>query len=151
LRDPDAALATMTEKTYVLCIPSGTGGIGRTGVHAFYANEFLPAITPDIELESLSQTFRDDRIAEEFVVRLSHTLDMGWMLRGVPPAGCKAEFVLVGVIQFQGGKVAHEHIQWDQTTVLSQLGVLVSPLAAAGVGSAVQLRELSVASKATDF
>src|SRR5262245_2157324 len=147
LRDPDAALATMTEKPYVLCSPSGTGGVGRAGVHAFYANEFLPAIPQDFELSSLSQTFGNDRIVEEFVVRFTHTLDMGWMLPGVPPTGRKAEFVLVGIIQFQAGKVAHEHIHWDQATVLSQLGLLDSPLAAAGVGSAAQLRKLSVASK----
>src|SRR5262245_1765704 len=150
LRDPDAALATMTDTPYVLCIPSGKGGTGRAGVHAFYANEFLPAIPPDFDLDSLSQTFGNDRIVEEFVVRFTHTLDMGWMLPGVPPTGRKAEFVLGGIIQFQAGKIAHEHIHWDQATVLSQLGVLDSPLAAAGVGSAAQLRKLSAASKAAE-
>jgi hypothetical protein len=33
-----------------------------------------------------------------------------------------AEFALVGVIRFQADKVAHEHLYWDQATVLSQLG-----------------------------
>jgi hypothetical protein len=31
---------------------------------------------------------------------------------------------LVAVIGFQDGKVAHEHIHWDQAAVLSQLGLL---------------------------
>jgi carboxymethylenebutenolidase len=103
------------------------------------ANEFLPAIPPDFELTSLSQTFSNDRIVEEFVVRFTHTLDMGWMLPGVTPTGRKVEVVLAGIIQFQAGKIACERIYWDQATVLSQLGVLDNRVAAAGVGSAAQL------------
>ena len=65
LKDPDAALATMIENPYVLLIPSGTGGTGRAGVHEFYANQFLPKIPPDFELNSVSQIFSNDRIVEE--------------------------------------------------------------------------------------
>ena len=142
LKDADAALATMTEDPYVLLIPSGTGGSGRAGVREFYANHFLPKIPPDFELTSLSQTFGNDRIVEEFVVRFTHTLEMGWMLPGVRPTGRRVEFALVGIIQFDSGKVANEHLYWDQATVLSQLGVLDHPAAAAGVGSAAQLLKL---------
>jgi carboxymethylenebutenolidase len=119
------------------------GGVGRAAVHEFYANQFLPNIPPDIELDSLSQIFSSDRIVEEFVVRFTHTLEMGWMLPAVPPTGRNVEFLLVGIITFQAGKVAHEHIYWDQATVLSQLGVLDHPAAAAGVDSAAQLLKLS--------
>jgi carboxymethylenebutenolidase len=142
LKNPDAALATMTENPYVLLIPSGTGGSGRAGVHEFYANHFLPNIPPDFELISLSQIFSNDRIVEEFVIRFTHTLDMDWMLPGVPAAGQRVEFALVGIIQFQAGKVANERLYWDQATVLSQLGVLNHPAAAAGVGSAAKLLKL---------
>ncbi len=142
LKDVDAAPATMTENPYVLAIPCGTGGVGRAGVREFYANHFLPNIPPDFELTSLSQTFGNDRIVEEFVIRFTHTLQMGWMLPGVPATCRRVEFALVGIIQFQAGKVANEHLYWDQATVLSQLGVLDHPLAAAGVGSAAQLLKL---------
>ena len=91
LKDADAALATMTEDPYVLAIPCGTSGSGRAGVHEFYANHFLPNIPPDFELTSLSQTFGTDRIVEEFVIRFTHTLDMGWMLPGVPATGRRVE------------------------------------------------------------
>lgn len=144
LKDPDAALATMTENPYVLCVATGTGGVGRAGVREFYAHQFLPSIPPDFELNSLSQSFSDDRIVEEFVVRFTHTLDMGWMLPGVPPRGRKVEVALVGIIQFQAGKVAREHLYWDQATVLSQLGVVDHLAAAAGVRSAARLLKLSV-------
>ena len=142
LKDADAALATMTENPYVLAIPSGTGGTGRIGVREFYANQFLPYIPPDFELTSLSQIFGEDRIVEEFVIRFTHTVDMDWMIPRVPATRQRAEFALVGIIQFQAGKVANEHLYWDQATVLSQLGVLNHPSAAAGVGSAAQLLKL---------
>jgi carboxymethylenebutenolidase len=132
----------MTEDPYVFAIPSGTGGSGRAGVREFYANQFLPKIPPDFELTSLSQTLDNDRIVEEFVIRFTHTLDMDWMLPGLPATGRRVEFAFVGIIQFHAGKVANEHFYWDQATVLSQLGVLDHPAAAAGVGSAQQLLKL---------
>jgi carboxymethylenebutenolidase len=142
LKDPDAALATMTDNPYVLLIPCGTGGVGRADVREFYANHFLPNIPPDLELTSLSQAFGNDRIVEEFIIRFTHTLDMDWMLPRVPATGRSVEFALVGIIQFQAGKVANERLYWDQATVLSQLGILDHPAAAAGVGSAAQLLKL---------
>jgi len=126
----------------VFIVPSGIGRVGRAAVHEFYAKKFLPNIPPDLEITSLSQTFGDDRIVEEMVMRFTHTVDMDWMLSGLPATGRRAEFALVGVIRFQAGKVAHEHLYWDQATVLSQLGVLDHPAAAAGVGSAAQLLKL---------
>ncbi len=149
LKNSDAALAVMTEDPYVFNIPSGTGGVGRAGVHQFYADQMLPNLPPDLELVSLSQTFGDDRIVEEFVIRFTHTLRMDWMLPGVPATGRKVEFALVGVVGFRGGKVASEHLYWDQATVLSQLGILDHPTAAAGVGSAAQLLKLSSQNVAT--
>jgi carboxymethylenebutenolidase len=61
----------------------------------------------------------------------------------LPATNRKVEFVLVGIVGFQGGKVSSEHLLWDQATVLCQLGVLDHPTAAAGLGSAAQLLKLS--------
>ena len=143
LKDADAALATMTANPYVLCIPSGTGATGRADVREFYARQFLPNIPPDFELSSLSQVFGGDRMVEEAVVRFTHTLAMDWMLPGVPPTDRKVEFALVAIVRFEAGKVAHEHIHWDQATVLSQLGIADHPVAAAGVASAARLLRLT--------
>lgn len=142
LKDAAAALATMTEDPYVLNIPTGAGGVGRAAVYDFYATRFLPCVPPDFELTSLSQTFGSDRIVEEFVVRFTHAIAMDWMLPGVRPTNRKVEFALVGIIQFRGGKIANEHLYWDQATVLSQLGILDNATAAAGVGSAARLLQL---------
>jgi hypothetical protein len=39
--------------------------------------------------------------------------------------------------------VAGEHLYWDQATVLSQLGILNSPVATAGAETAVELLKRS--------
>jgi len=142
LKDAEAALATMTENPYVFLVASGVGRVGRAAVHEFYANKFLPNIPPDLELTSLSQTFGADRIVEEMVMRFTHTIEMDWILSGVRPTGRSAEFALACVIQFEAGKVASEHLYWDQATLLSQMGVLDHPIAAAGNVSAAGLLRL---------
>ena len=142
LKDADAALATMAENPYVFMISSGTLRVGRVAVREFYADHFLPQIPPDLEITSLTQTFGNDRLVEEMVVRFTHSLEMDWILPGLRPTRRTAEFVLAGVIQFEGGKVAHEHLYWDQATLRSQMGVLDNPLAAGGVDSAKRLLRL---------
>jgi len=142
LKDADAALATMAENPYVFMISSGTARVGRAAVQEFYADRFLPQIPPDLEIISLSQTFGYDRLVEEMVMRFTHSIEMDWLLPGLRPTRRPAEFVLAGVIQFEGGKVAHEHLYWDHATLLSQMGVLDHPLATAGVDSAQQLLRL---------
>jgi len=71
------------------------------------------------------------------IFRFTHTVEMEWMLPGVPPTGRRVEIPLVVVIHFRDGKLAHEHIYWDQASVLVQLGLL-SPaeLPIAGVETA---------------
>ena len=136
LKDADAALATMAENPYVFVISSGIARVGRAAVREFYANHFLPQIPPDLEITSLSQTFGEDRLVEEMVMRFTHSIEMDWILPGLRPTRRTAEFILAGIIQFEGGKVAHEHLYWDQATLLSPMGVLDHPLAAGGINSA---------------
>ena len=76
------------------------------------------------------------------VIRFTHSVDMEWLVPGVPATGRKTEFGLVGIIQFRTGKVASEHLYWDQATVLAQLGVVSHPTAAAGISSAATLLKL---------
>jgi carboxymethylenebutenolidase len=142
LKDADAALATMAENPYVFMISSGVARVGRAAVRQFYADHFLSQIPSDLEITSLSQTVGDDRLVEEMVMRFTHSIEMDWILRGLRRTGRTAEFILAGVIQFEGGKVAHEHLYWDRATLLSQMGVLDHPLAAGGVDSAQQLLRL---------
>jgi carboxymethylenebutenolidase len=45
-------------------------------------------------------------------------------LPGVPPTGLKAEVPFTAVVNIRGDHLFHEHIAWDQGTVLAQLGLL---------------------------
>jgi carboxymethylenebutenolidase len=67
---------------------------------------------------------------------------MDWMLPGVPPTGKKVTVALVAIIGFREGKVSHEHIYWDQASVLVQLGLLdPSLLPVAGAESAAKVSD----------
>lgn len=131
-KDPEAALATMTEDAHVLLIPSGLGGWGKEGVRRFYAGSFIPNIPPDLSAVPLSQTVGADRLVEEALYRFTHTIAMDWMLPGIPPTHRTVELAMVGIIEFRDGKIASEHLYWDQASVLVQLGVI--PADTPGIG-----------------
>ena len=46
------------------------------------------------------------------------------MLPGVEPTGKQVEVPLIAIINFRGDKLYHEHIYWDQASVLVQIGLL---------------------------
>lgn len=49
------------------------------------------------------------------------------MLPGIPATHRRVEVPLVAIVQFRDGKLAHEHIYWDQASVLKQIGLLRDP------------------------
>ena len=57
-------------------------------------------------------------------VLFTHTTEIDWMLPGVPPTGKYVEIPLVAIVKFRGDKLYHEHIYWDQASVLVQVGLL---------------------------
>ena len=120
----DEAIAAMVANPLVNQVPVMIGGDGKEEVHEFYAKYFLPQIPPDMEIVAVSRTIGQGRLVDEIVVRFTHTIPMDWMLPGIPPTGKRVEVGLVVVVQFDGDKMAHEHIYWDQASVLVQLGLL---------------------------
>jgi carboxymethylenebutenolidase len=123
-KSADRALATMSADPYVNLVPLLIGGRGRTELHDFYANHFLNQIPPDVETIGVSRTIGQGRVVDEMVMRFTHTIRLDWLLPGVAPTGRRVEIPLVVVVQFEGDKVAHEHLYWDQASVLVQLGLL---------------------------
>jgi len=70
---------------------------------------------------------------------------MPWMLPGVQPTNRFVEVALVAIVRFRDGKVAHEHIYWDQASVLAQLGLIDSAnLPVAGVETAEKVLDPSL-------
>ena len=123
-KSADQALATMTAEPHVNMVPLMIGARGREELHDFYANHFLNQIPPDMEMVPVSRTIGQGRLVDEVVARFTHTIPMDWMLPGIPPTGKRVEVGLVVVVQFDGDKLAHEHLYWDQASVLVQLGLL---------------------------
>jgi carboxymethylenebutenolidase len=133
----DDTIATMVEDAYVNHIPVLTGGVGKAALRQFYATHFIPKMPPDLEMVPVSRTIGSDQLVDEMVLKFTHTLEIDWMLPGIPPTGRRVEVPLVAIVRFRDGKVAHEHIYWDQASVLVQLGLLDgSKLPVAGVDSA---------------
>jgi carboxymethylenebutenolidase len=136
-KNTDDTIATMVEDAYVNHVPVMTGGFGKSELRQFYAAHFIPKMPPDLEMTSVSRTIGTDQLVEEMVLKFTHTVEIDWMLPRIPPTGRPVEVALVVVVRFRDGKVAHEHIYWDQASVLAQLG-LIDPkgLPVAGVESA---------------
>jgi carboxymethylenebutenolidase len=66
---------------------------------------------------------------------------MPWMLPGIPPTNRYVEVPLVAIVRFRDGKLAHEHIYWDQASVLKQIGLLTdTALPVFGIESAHKVR-----------
>lgn len=123
-RDTEATLDTMVPDSYVNHVPVMTGGVGRDALRAFYSRLFIPRMPGDAEIVPVSRTIGTDRLVDEMVFRFTHTLEMEWMLPGVAPTGKRVEIPLVVIVHFRDGKLAHEHIYWDQASVLKQIGLL---------------------------
>jgi carboxymethylenebutenolidase len=136
-RSTENTLATMVEDAYVNHIPVLTGGVGKTQLREFYSKHFIPQMPPDTTLTPISRTIGDEQIVDEMIFRFTHTIKMDWMLPGVEPTGRRVEVPLVAIVKLRGDKLAHEHIYWDQASVLAQLGLLDrSSLPVAGIESA---------------
>ena len=118
------ALATMVEDAYVNHVPVMTGGVRKAAVGEFYSKYFIPQIPPDFELVPISRMIGTDQLVDEMVGKFTHTIQMDWMLPGVAPTGKRVEVPVVAIIRFRDSKLAHEHIYWDQASVLVQLGLL---------------------------
>ena len=120
---PDTLL-TMVQNAYVNHVPVMTGGYGKEALDAFYSTHFIPKMPADVELTPISRTVGVDRLVDEFIFKFTHDIVMDWMLPGIPPTHKRVEVPFVVIVQFEGDKLAHEHIYWDQATVLAQLGLL---------------------------
>jgi carboxymethylenebutenolidase len=141
-RDVDATMATMVARPYVNHVPTLTGGVGHDQLKRFYKYHFIGGNPPDTTLTPVSRTVGADQIVDELVFSFTHTSEIDWMLPGIAPTGRKVEVPLVAIVKFVDGKVAHEHIYWDQASVLVQIGKLdPKGLPVAGGETAAKVRD----------
>jgi carboxymethylenebutenolidase len=88
---------------------------------------------------SVSRTIGQGRVVDEMIMRFTHTVRLDWVLPGIAPTGKRVEIPFVVIVQFEGDKVAHEHLYWDQASVLVQLGLLDRTLPVRGGEIAAQV------------
>jgi carboxymethylenebutenolidase len=123
-RDVDATMATMVPQPYVNHIPTMTGGVGHDQLKRFYKYHFVGANPPDTALVPVSRTVGENQLVDEMIFSFTHTSEIDWMLPGIAPTGRRVEVPLVAIVRFDGDKLVHEHIYWDQASVLVQIGLL---------------------------
>jgi carboxymethylenebutenolidase len=146
-RNTDHTLETMVVDSYVNHVPVMTGGVGHDELREFYSKRFIPQMPPDTAMTPVSRTIGIDRVVDEMVFEFTHTSKMDWMLPGVEPTGRHVKVALVVIVHFRDGKLAHEHIYWDQASVLAQLGLIdAQALPVAGVESAEKVLNPKLAS-----
>ena len=138
-KSAEQALATMTAEPYVNEVPLMIGACGRKELHDFYANHFLNQIPPDVEMVPVSRTIGQGRVVDELIMRFTHSIRMDWILPGIEPTGKRVELPFVVIVQFEGNKLAHEHLYWDQASVLVQVGLLDRTLPVRGGETAAQV------------
>ncbi len=123
-RDTERTLDTMVDDAYVNHVPVMTGGRGKAELRAFYSTDFIPKMPPDTKLKPVSRTVGEDQLVDELIFSFTHTEEMPWMLPGVAATNRHVEIPLVVIVKFRDGKLSHEHIYWDQASVLKQIGLI---------------------------
>lgn len=142
--DVEATMKTMTAHPYVFNVATMTGGFGRAGVQNFYQKYFVGKMPADTQVSRISRTVGKERVVDELILSFTHDVPLEFMLPGIPPTGRKVELPHVVVMKFEGGKVAHEHIYWDQGSLLAQVGLLdPTQLPVVAAEPAQKLRHLS--------
>ncbi|RBR11049.1 uncharacterized protein FIESC28_09194 [Fusarium coffeatum] len=123
-RSVEHTMSTMVQEPYVNHVPTLTGGVGRASLTNFYRDNFIFLNSVDTELELTSRTVGIDRVIDEFIYKFTHDRTIDWLLPGVPPTFKKMEIPFTAVVNIRGDRLYHEHIGWDQGTVLAQLGLM---------------------------
>ena len=136
----DATLATMTNNPQLHNIPTMKTADGLEAVREFYTHSFIHSMPSDTNITLISRTVGNEQIVDEMIFKFTHDVRMDWILPDTPPTGKAVEIPMVVIIGFRENKVAHEHIYWDQASVLVQVELLdPNTLPITGVESAKHL------------
>ena len=142
--DIDATMTTMTEDPYVQHVPTLAGGVGYNGVYNFYKNHFIGKMPKDWKITNVSRTVGKDQVVDELIISFTHDREVDYLLPGIAPTGKYVEIPHVVIMKFKNNKISHEHIYWDQASVLVQTGLLdPEGLPVTGIQQTYKLAELS--------
>jgi carboxymethylenebutenolidase len=92
----------------------------------------------------ISRTIGKDQVVDELIISFTHDREVEYMLPGVSPTGKYITLPHVVIMNFKDGRIVHEHIYWDQASLLVQVGLLDPRLLpVTGQEQAKRLLELS--------
>jgi carboxymethylenebutenolidase len=95
-----------------------------------------------VQVTQISRTVGQGRVIDELIASFTHDVEMPALLPGVAPTGRKVTLPHVVVMGIVDGKVAYEHIYWDQASLLVQVGLLdPAKLPVVGAEQAEKLRD----------
>jgi len=98
----------------------------------------------DTKFAPISRTIGKDQVVDELIISFTHDIEIPAMIPGIPPTGKYIELPIVVIMKFKGNKIAHEHIYWDQASVLAQLGLLdQKALPVTGIQQSRRIKELT--------
>jgi carboxymethylenebutenolidase len=143
-KDVISTMKTMVKEPYVHHVPVLTGGVGYDNVYNFYKNDFVGMMPQDVKITRISRTVGKNQVVDELILSFTHDIEIKSMLPGIPPTGKYVELPHVVIMKFSGNKIVHEHIYWDQASLLTQIGLL-DPigLPVTGIKQSERLKELS--------
>ena len=105
-------------------VPVLTGGRDAFEVHRFYRDSLIPAWPEDTTVEQVSRTVGAERAVDEIHHSFHPHGGDAFLASGHCPDRTTGGIPLVVVMGFDDGKVASEHIYWDQASLLAQVGLL---------------------------
>ena len=143
-KDVGSTMKTMVKEPYVHHVPVLTGGVGYDNVYNFYKNDFVGMMPHDTKITRISRTIGKNQVVDELILSFTHDIEIKSMLPGIQPTGKYVELPHVVIMKFRGNKIEHEHIYWDQASLLTQIGLL-DPIGMpiTGIEQSERLKELS--------
>jgi steroid delta-isomerase-like uncharacterized protein len=106
-------------------LPGGVTIRGREQVGQY--TEAMWAAFPDATLTFGRQFLGDEGAATEVVLSGTHTGPMATPNGPVPPTGKRVNVHSVSILRFEDGRIASEHVYFDQLELLTQLGLAPAP------------------------
>ncbi|KAK6078074.1 dienelactone hydrolase [Seiridium cupressi] len=125
-KDENRLMKTYTKahEAHTTFMPTLVGGVGNEELARFYGDFFLESNPESMQVTLVSRTSSANRVVDELHISFEHTQGMPWILPGIPPTNKYVEIMVISIVTLKGGKIYHEHIYWDQASVLVQVGLL---------------------------
>jgi len=99
-----------------------TGGVGHEQLREFYSRHFIPKMPADTEIVPSPEPSARERLVDEMIFSVTHTIEMDWMLPGIAPTGKRVNVRWWSLSTFATEKLSKRHIYWIKLQCLCNSG-----------------------------